>query len=307
MSLQEDPAQVFCTPTFFKKASPDHWSQSKAGQSEFFEGYPSKASPDLNLELSGSADAPGDHDGGSRMQQQSPSTPFWKPDAVPVPVPVTVREAFEAFHPGIAQVQSSLGSTGHPELCRRPCIYFAAGNCANGSGCGYCHLPHQSRPSHLDRHSRDALQSLSRLEGLMLILPLVRARFENAGLEDKASELLLQLHQSAATCVAASPYINNHNNSSLYNNNNNSITAAAQRKKLANNLRKMSASSIFGMASRFKVDEELPGEAGISLARSLAMLRISLASTQQQPQKEQQQQPQQQQQSASPSANKIHW
>ncbi|CAE8743590.1 unnamed protein product [Polarella glacialis] len=32
------------------------------------------------------------------------------------------------------------GSMAHPELCRRPCIYFAAGSCANGSACGYCHL-----------------------------------------------------------------------------------------------------------------------------------------------------------------------
>ncbi|CAK9008571.1 Putative tRNA/rRNA methyltransferase Rv0881 [Durusdinium trenchii] len=34
------------------------------------------------------------------------------------------------------------GSLGHPQVCNRPCIYFAAGNCASGAGCSYCHVEH---------------------------------------------------------------------------------------------------------------------------------------------------------------------
>ena len=32
------------------------------------------------------------------------------------------------------------GSVGHPELCRRPCIYFAAGQCRNSADCNFCRL-----------------------------------------------------------------------------------------------------------------------------------------------------------------------
>eukprot|EP00439_Symbiodinium_sp_Y106_P052559 s5291_g7.t1 len=42
----------------------------------------------------------------------------------------------------VAELLPSHGSLGHPEVCRRPCIYFLAGHCENGNACAYCHLPH---------------------------------------------------------------------------------------------------------------------------------------------------------------------
>eukprot|EP00445_Apocalathium_hangoei_P021785 CAMPEP_0203912232 /NCGR_PEP_ID=MMETSP0359-20131031/53322_1 /ASSEMBLY_ACC=CAM_ASM_000338 /TAXON_ID=268821 /ORGANISM="Scrippsiella Hangoei, Strain SHTV-5" /LENGTH=117 /DNA_ID=CAMNT_0050838123 /DNA_START=18 /DNA_END=368 /DNA_ORIENTATION=+ len=30
------------------------------------------------------------------------------------------------------------GSIGHPQLCDRPCLYFAKNECANGMDCEYC-------------------------------------------------------------------------------------------------------------------------------------------------------------------------
>ncbi|CAJ1354464.1 unnamed protein product, partial [Effrenium voratum] len=40
------------------------------------------------------------------------------------------------------QGMPSLGSIGHPEVCRRPCIYFSAGHCELGEACNYCHVAH---------------------------------------------------------------------------------------------------------------------------------------------------------------------
>eukprot|EP00435_Cladocopium_sp_Y103_P027225 s4386_g6.t1 len=55
-------------------------------------------------------------------------------------------------------VIASEGSIGHPELCRRPCFYFAKGCCENGANCGYCHLPHGERAPKLDKRQRLVLQ-----------------------------------------------------------------------------------------------------------------------------------------------------
>ncbi|CAE8627583.1 unnamed protein product [Polarella glacialis] len=96
------------------------------------------------------------------------------------------------------------GSMAHPELCRRPCIYFAAGTCSNGSACGYCHLNHENRPSHLDRRHRDIVRSLSEAERLALLLTVLRCRAESTGLAAESLEVLALLEDKAGACAAAS-------------------------------------------------------------------------------------------------------
>lgn len=51
-------------------------------------------------------------------------------------------------------------SLGHPEMCKRPCLYFASGRCSNGQACEFCHMPHARRPARLERRHREALLSL---------------------------------------------------------------------------------------------------------------------------------------------------
>eukprot|EP00405_Crypthecodinium_cohnii_P019577 CAMPEP_0206470730 /NCGR_PEP_ID=MMETSP0324_2-20121206/31112_1 /ASSEMBLY_ACC=CAM_ASM_000836 /TAXON_ID=2866 /ORGANISM="Crypthecodinium cohnii, Strain Seligo" /LENGTH=388 /DNA_ID=CAMNT_0053944861 /DNA_START=39 /DNA_END=1206 /DNA_ORIENTATION=- len=53
------------------------------------------------------------------------------------------------------------GSRGHPELCSRPCSYFAVGNCGNQDTCEYCHIAHPKRPARFDRRHREMLCELS--------------------------------------------------------------------------------------------------------------------------------------------------
>ncbi|CAE8631616.1 unnamed protein product [Polarella glacialis] len=98
----------------------------------------------------------------------------------------------------------NLGSMGHPELCRRPCNYFAAGRCANGSACAYCHLSHESRPSSLDRGKRELLRNLSEAEFLALLLPVLRCRAESTGLAAEAVEVLALLEHKAVACASPS-------------------------------------------------------------------------------------------------------
>ncbi|CAE8700126.1 unnamed protein product [Polarella glacialis] len=134
------------------------------------------------------------------------------------------------------------GSMAHPELCRRPCIYFAAGSCANGSACGYCHLSHEHRPSHLDRRHRDLLRNLSEAECLALLLPVLRCRAESTGLAAEAVEVLALLEDKAVACAAPSEASR-------------AATAATtppqhQLSKLSAALRKMPFSTVLGMALR---------------------------------------------------------
>ncbi|CAE8630221.1 unnamed protein product [Polarella glacialis] len=133
------------------------------------------------------------------------------------------------------------GSMAHPELCRRPCIYFAAGSCANGSACGYCHLSHEHRPSHLDRRHRDLLRNLSEAECLALLLPVLRCRAESTGLAAEAVEVLALLEDKAVACAGPSEASR-------------AATATTspqhQLSKLSAALRKMPFSTVLGMALR---------------------------------------------------------
>ncbi|CAE8743580.1 unnamed protein product [Polarella glacialis] len=138
------------------------------------------------------------------------------------------------------------GSMAHPELCRRPCIYFAAGSCANGSACSYCHLSHENRPSHLDRQHRDLLRKLSEAERLALLLPVLRCRAESTGLAAEAVEVLALLEDKTVACAGPSA----------------ASRAAASRaatvatspqhqlSKLSAALRKMPFSTVLGMTLR---------------------------------------------------------
>jgi len=87
-------------------------------------------------------------------------------------------------------VAPTIGSFGHPEMCSRPCIYFAWGPCPKGSYCGFCHLAHRESIGKLDKRQRRIFQKLGEAEMIGLILPhlLDRSkRFQNA---DDTQEVL---------------------------------------------------------------------------------------------------------------------
>lgn len=73
------------------------------------------------------------------------------------------------------------GSQGHPDLCLRPCLYFAAGRCVNGQECTFCHMPHPKRPLRLDKRHREILKRMPFGESLSLFLPLLRQKVVDSG------------------------------------------------------------------------------------------------------------------------------
>lgn len=68
----------------------------------------------------------------------------------------------------------SQGSVGHPEFCRKPCVYVTHGDCSQGAECSFCHMPHQT--TKLSKSLRDTLRQLGEAELLALILPHLRAK-----------------------------------------------------------------------------------------------------------------------------------
>lgn len=90
------------------------------------------------------------------------------------------------------------GSLGHPEMCTRPCLFFAAGQCQNRDSCEFCHLPHNRRPTHLDKRNRELLKSFSSEEKLATILPILSEKLQKYCNNPAAFQLLLQLETLSA-------------------------------------------------------------------------------------------------------------
>ena len=99
----------------------------------------------------------------------------------------------------------SLGCWGHPEVCRRPCIYFISGHCENGQSCAYCHLPHQEKTPKLDKRQRQMVQQLGWAQMVFMVLPLCRKRAEEAGFANQAKEVLALVEAAPAPTVPVQP------------------------------------------------------------------------------------------------------
>lgn len=102
-----------------------------------------------------------------------------------------VSESNEESEPGSnLSSASNPGSVGHPELCRRPCIYFAAGQCRNSADCNFCHLSHAHRSATLDKNQRQMIKELSKHEFLSLLLRCLRNKAAQGQFEEEADEVL---------------------------------------------------------------------------------------------------------------------
>lgn len=126
-----------------------------------------------------------------QQERQPQVIPFLQPSQVPQST--------------CADQEASEGSIGHPELCRRPCFYFAKGCCENGAQCGYCHLPHGERAPKLDKRQRLVLQSLPEKLLLEMLQRAVRGRAEqNATMPGPAIAEIMQLWERRLTCLSTS-------------------------------------------------------------------------------------------------------
>eukprot|EP00931_Biecheleriopsis_adriatica_P033308 TRINITY_DN19332_c0_g1_i1.p1 TRINITY_DN19332_c0_g1~~TRINITY_DN19332_c0_g1_i1.p1 ORF type:complete len:274 (+),score=41.10 TRINITY_DN19332_c0_g1_i1:31-822(+) len=75
----------------------------------------------------------------------------------------------------------SAGSRGHPDFCRRPCMFLLRGRCKMGSDCTHCHLDHTTRKKgfHLDKRDREFLQGLTCAVVLSAAIPLVHRHMQD--------------------------------------------------------------------------------------------------------------------------------
>ncbi|CAJ1379453.1 unnamed protein product [Effrenium voratum] len=126
------------------------------------------------------------------------------------------------------------GSRGHPDICRRPCIRMARGNCEAGRACGFCHLPHTAPKIYLNKPLREYLGSLTDSERLAVLLPHFQERLPHVA----AQELLEVMHQEA----------------------NANGPAGGKRGQLDQQLRRMNMAGLFGFlrANHFKGTSRIP-------------------------------------------------
>lgn len=82
----------------------------------------------------------------------------------------------------VSEEAPSVGSLGHPELCRRRCIYKVRGPCRNGEACGFCHLSHGEMPR-LDKKQRRMLRTLKEADVLELLLAHLQTRVAQTQLQ----------------------------------------------------------------------------------------------------------------------------
>ena len=72
----------------------------------------------------------------------------------------------------------SAGSIGHPNLCARPCSFFAKGHCRYGRRCNQCHERHEQLQSLPNKKQRAYLRDLNEAQIWRLLWPYLRAQVE---------------------------------------------------------------------------------------------------------------------------------
>lgn len=82
------------------------------------------------------------------------------------------------------------GSWGHPEACRKPCLYFSQGICHSGVNCGFCHMPHFVVTSGLDKRQRELISEMPHQEVVALVYPHLRARAESSQFPEECHKVL---------------------------------------------------------------------------------------------------------------------
>ena len=94
------------------------------------------------------------------------------PEEMPVVPEVPEGDQVQIQQSDAATLQAAVGngSSGHPFLCRRPCVRLAKGNCHMGDACGYCHHQTHRRFASLDKRQRVHLHSMDTFSCVMQIL-----------------------------------------------------------------------------------------------------------------------------------------
>ena len=96
----------------------------------------------------------------------------------------------EEANPAVSVAEASCGSKGHPDLCKRACIYFVSGKCTVGAQCNYCHMPHADRPAKLDKQQRGKFNLMGKREALVLLQRILTTSATTNGFLQLAKDIL---------------------------------------------------------------------------------------------------------------------
>ena len=122
----------------------------------------------------------------SNMQQDAEVHTLTKADADAT----SERDASGSDRSSHSTELASRGSLGHPNVCRRPCVYFKSGSCEHGSACGFCHMDHTLPLPKLDKKQRELMKSFSKTEVLSIMLHYLRLVAVKQGFALQATEIL---------------------------------------------------------------------------------------------------------------------
>jgi len=114
-------------------------------------------------------------------------------DVVAATAPTRKEEAVvdkAGDHPVAFASAASCGSRGHPDLCKRPCIYYVSGNCTAAAQCNFCHMPHADRPPKLDKQQRAKFNSMGKRDALLLIQSILTMNATTNGFLHLAKDIL---------------------------------------------------------------------------------------------------------------------
>ena len=129
----------------------------------------------------------------------------------PMPHQHVSPEAPQGHQTASAFFSKNWGSHGHPEFCRKPCLYLLRnGRCHVGDACRQCHLPHSGPSAKLNKEQRRLVQSIGKGDLLAVVLPHIRRRASQTGLLSPFAarlQLILShqtLAQTSCTCSSCS-------------------------------------------------------------------------------------------------------
>ncbi|CAE7794179.1 unnamed protein product [Symbiodinium sp. CCMP2456] len=114
-------------------------------------------------------------------------------DVVAATAPTRKEEAVvdkAGDHPVAFASAASCGSRGHPDLCKRPCIYYVSGNCTAAAQCNFCHMPHADGFPTLDKQQRTKLNLMGKREALLLLQSILKMNARMNGFLHLAKDIL---------------------------------------------------------------------------------------------------------------------
>lgn len=98
----------------------------------------------------------------------------------------------------LCQCSENPGSIGHPEMCKKPCLFFQAGQCKQTTNCSFCHLDHPKRANHLDKRNRELLTKLPVAFRVKILIQAMRTRAQQLPYEQAANQFVETLEQQCS-------------------------------------------------------------------------------------------------------------